>query len=255
MAPARLHSVRSCGDRGHRLGTGLSGLGTVAAALAHRETGDPFAGVRATRPSLRIGLCSSLSWGFLRGLIRRAVDDPAPPELTFMDGVPRKVLEAVERGEVDVAFVPGPREMGQLRQQPFWRERLFVLMPEAHPMARNSDVDLVALRDETFLVAGDSTERDLQAELLGQLMGGTAPMVQAMPVERSNLIDLVGLGFGLALTPGSALGAFHPGVTYRPIAGPVGASVRFHAAWLASNANPALDWILAEARALSAAQV
>ncbi len=252
MAPARWPGVRSRGVRDHRQGV-CTGLETVVAALSYRETGDPFSGVaQRQRQSLRVGLCSSLSWGFLRNLIRRIKEDPDGPELSFEEGSPLDMLGAAGRGAIDVAFVQGPRDWAQLRHEPLWQESLVVLMPNTHPLTRDSDVDLGALRDETFLVAGDPAERDFQVQLLSQLMGAGPPKSVAALVERSTLIDLVGLGFGVALTTGSTLGAFHPGVSYRPIAGPVGATVTFHAAWLPSNDNPALDRFLGEARALAA---
>jgi DNA-binding transcriptional LysR family regulator len=68
------------------------------------------------------------------------------------------------------------------------------------------------------------------------------------PVERATVTDLVSLGFGLALAPASAMGAFHPGVSVRPIAGPI-APIAFYAVWRGSNRNPELDRFLAVARA------
>ena len=126
-----------------------------------------------------------------------------------------------------------------------------VLMPDHHPLASESDVHPEALRDETFLVAGDPTERDLQIDFLERSIGGTPSTVLVVPVERSTVIDLVSLGFGLALTPGSALGAFHPGVSYRPIAAPV-EPIAFHAIWRRSNRNPELVRFLDTARVLAA---
>ena len=75
-----------------------------------------------------------------------------------------------------------------------------------------------------------------------------AAAVLLAPVERATLSDLVSLGFGLALEPASAMGAFHPGVSVRPIAGPI-APIAFHAVWRGSNRNPELERFLADARA------
>jgi DNA-binding transcriptional LysR family regulator len=227
----------------------LPGLEAAAAALGYRESGDPFTGDAMARPRLRIGLCSSLSWGFLRALVRRLGAAPDAPRLSFLEGSAHAIVGAVRRGEVDVGFVHGRRDAPQLQCEALWREPLMVLAPDHHPLARDSEARPEALRGETFLAAGGPAERDLHIAILERALGGPAPAVQAVPVERSTVIDLVSLGFGLTLTPGSAMGAFHPGVSYRPL---TGQSLAFHAVWRRASDNPALPGVLAAARALAA---
>ena len=64
------------------------------------------------------------------------------------------------------------------------------------------------------------------------------------------MIDLVSLGFGLAVTIESALGVFHPGVNYRPIGAPV-EPIAFHAVWRGANDSEELTRFLETARALA----
>jgi DNA-binding transcriptional LysR family regulator len=227
-------------------------LDALAAPLGYRETGDPFGPGQAGRPRLRVGLCSSLSWGFLRGLVRRVQAEPDGPSLSFLEGATGDIVRAARRGEVDVGFVYGAPDDARLEQEALWREPLLVILPDQHPLARGSDVRPEALRAATFLVAGDLAERDLQIALLEQVIGAAPSAVLMVPVERATLTDLVGLGFGLVLAPASAMGAFHPGVSVRPIAGPA-PPVAFHAVWRSGGDNPALPGFLASARAHAAA--
>jgi DNA-binding transcriptional LysR family regulator len=226
---------------------GLSGL---AAALAFRDSGDPFAGVAPVPPALRIGLCSSLSWGFLRDLIRRAQVLPDAPALSFVQASPQILLQAARRGQIDVGFVYDLHNWARLEHEELWREPLIVAMPEHHPLARDSEVSADALRTQSFLVAGDPAESQLQITLLQRSIGGVGPAIVATPVEAATLLDLVGLGLGLALTTASALGAFHPGIAYRPVAAPFPA-LTFHAVWRASNRSEALRRFLDMARTLA----
>jgi DNA-binding transcriptional LysR family regulator len=223
----------------------------VGAALGYRHTDDPFASVPVARRALRIGLCSSLSWGFLRDLIRCVRAEPDASTLSFLEATPHGVLQAARRGQVDVGFVYGAHNWARLEYEDLWREPLMVLMPDHHPLAGDSEVSALALRKETFLVAGDPAECELQRALLQQAIGGIGPPILAVPVERATMFDLVSLGVGLALTTGSALGAFHPGVTYRPIAAP-SPPVAFHAVWRLSNRNEDLSRFLDTARAHAA---
>ncbi len=189
----------------------------AGAALSYRSMGDPFPIPEPAGPLLRVGLCSSLSRGFLRELIRHVRIERDAPALSFLDGTPQQVMKAASRGEIDVGFVYGPHDWANLESEELWREQLMILMPDGYWLSRDSQVKPAALRAETFLVAGDLAEREAHTALVAHAIGGT-PEVLAVPVERATLIDLVSLGFGLAVTIESALGVFHPGVNYRPVA-------------------------------------
>ena len=253
MAPTSSQGARADDDRGHPLGAqslSASGLERVVAALGYRESGNPFPYIHEHRPVLRIGLCSSLSWGFLRTLIRQVSAGQGAAALSFLEGSPQQIVRAASRDGVDIGFVHGSHDWSRLQYEELWREPLMVLMPDAHPLASDSDVKPEALRNETFLVAGDISDQALHTELLKHALG-FAPAVRTISVEQATLRDLVGLGFGLTLATGSALGAFHPGVAYRPLAAPV-ETISFHAVWRQSNRNEALLRFLDAARALAA---
>jgi DNA-binding transcriptional LysR family regulator len=217
----------------------------------HRGGAAPFAGFDDGRPVLRIGVCSSLSWGFLRDLIRSIRAAPDGMALSILEGSPSEITRSASRGGIDVGFVSGQQDWATLQHEQLWREPLMVLMPEGHPLARESDVKPQMLRPETFLVTGDPVDRGLQVELLDRALGWT-PSVRAVSVEQATVFDMVGLGFGLALTTGSALGAFHPGVAYRPIAAPI--EISFHAIWRQPNRSHELSRFLDAARALAGAR-
>jgi DNA-binding transcriptional LysR family regulator len=226
-------------------------LKPAGAALSYRQMGDPLPTVDGAGALLRLGLCSSLSRGFLRELIRHVRVQLDAPALSFLEGTPREIIEAARCGDIDAGFVYGPHDGADLESEELWREQLMVLMPDGHRLARDTAVKPTALREATFLVAGDPSEREMHIELLRRAIGVTPAGVLAVPVERATVIDLVSLGFGLAVTVESALGVFHPGVTYRPMGAPV-EPVGFHAVWRGSDGNAELARFLDGARALVA---
>jgi DNA-binding transcriptional LysR family regulator len=230
--------------------THLSALHPVAAALLYRETGDPFAGSEPARKSVRIGVSSSLSWGFLRELVRRYRTIPDAAALSFLDRSAGEVLRAVRRGEADVGFVQEAMDFGRLSAEPLWRERVMVALSAHHPLAQDAEVAAEALRKETFLAAGDPADRDRQIERIETAIGGAPAAVNVYPVERDTLINLVGLGFGVALATGSTMGAFYPNVVYLPVTG-APASAAFHLVFSPDNHKPELGAFLATARALA----
>jgi DNA-binding transcriptional LysR family regulator len=247
MSTSSLRSAESFEADAEALAHGPKPTG---AALSYRSMTDPFPLPEPAGPVLRIGLCSSLSRGFLRELIRHVRVERDAPALSFLDGTQQAVMKAANRGEIDVGFVYEPHDWASLECEELWREQLMVLMPDGYSLSRDSEVRPAALRAETFLVAGDLAEREAHVELVERAIGA-APSVLAVPIERATVVDLVSLGFGLAVTVESALGVFHPGVSYRPIGAPV-EPVAFHAVWRDSSDNEQLHHFLETARAFAA---
>ncbi len=150
----------------------VPGLKSMVAALGSRWAPDPLPMREAARPTLRIGVCSSLSRGYLRDLIRSVRGTPAPPAFSFVEGAPAEIVRAVDRGDVDVGFVFGPQNTAGLQSEALWREQLVVLMPGGHPLEGEGALTRNALRNETFLVAGGPSERDLFVALLERTLDG-----------------------------------------------------------------------------------
>jgi DNA-binding transcriptional LysR family regulator len=157
------------------------------------------------------------------------------------------VLLAARRGEVDIAFVPGPEDWTRLRGEELWRDRLVVALAEDHPLARDNAVRAEDLQRQTFLAPGSSADRQAQRALIARAIGGEPAGFVCVEAERESVFHLVGLGFGVALACGSGLGTIYPGVVYRPIASPW-TLLPFHAVWRSSCDNPELGPFLAAAR-------
>ncbi len=227
-------------------------LERASAAFAYRETGNPFPPANDARPPLKVGLCSSLSGGFLRRLVAGVRADPDGPRMEFQEGAPSDLIEATSYGALDLAFVYGQRDWWRLAHEALWREPLMVLAPEGHALAQGDEVAPRALRDQTVLVAGGEAELDFQAELLSRAIGEAPAAIRAVAVERETLADLVSLGYGVAITTASTVGALHPGVACRPLAASV-EPLAFHAVWRAANCDGGLAGVLEMARSLAAA--
>ena len=225
------------------------GWEAIGAALA-RDEGRLFPTGAPGRPMLKIGLCSSLSGGLLRELVRRITEADNPPELAFREASPGRIRQAVRRREADVGVVYGSVGLEGLERQALWCEPVLAALAERHPLAQGSEVSAADLLRQRFLAHGGVAEHVIQAELIGSILGGGPAAVDCLPVERETLLELAALGFGVTLVTGSAAATFHPGIAYRPICG-IDASVPFHAVWKAGGTNPALGPFVAQARALA----
>jgi len=227
-----------------------TGWDMVGAALASREEGRLFPVVAPARPMIAVGLCTSLSCGLLRELVRLSAEAANAPELTFREAAPGHIRQAARRREVDVAFVYGADGLDGLERQALWREPMLAALPERHPLARASEVSADDLLRQRFLANGGAAERTLQSALIAGVLGAPPADLDCLPVERETLLELTALGLGVTLVTGSAAATFHPGVAYRPICG-VDASAPFHAVWKPGGSNPALGPFIAQARALA----
>jgi DNA-binding transcriptional LysR family regulator len=227
----------------------ISAIDRLAAALSFRETGNPFP-IEDGRTWLRLGFCASLSRGFLRELIHCIDAAPGAPGLTFLEASPEDVVAAARRGQIDVGFIYGAPDLRGLRAETLWREPLMVLMPEAHPLAKDTEVRPAALRAETIVVAGALAERSRRQGFVEGVIGGPPARLDCLELERESVAHLVSLGHGLSLTPSSSLGAFYPGVAYRPLAGP-GRALEFRVVWRDHGRVPGIGPFLASARAFA----
>src|ERR1700722_13774515 len=117
MSISNLQPVESFAADGDAQARGLKRAG---AALSYRSIADPFPAPESAGPLLRIGLCSSLSRGFLRDLIRHVRVELDAPALAFMDGTPQEILKAASRDEIDVGFVYGPHDWASLVSEELW---------------------------------------------------------------------------------------------------------------------------------------
>lgn len=98
------------------------------------------------------------------------------------------------------AVVPPGFRMVQVR-----RERLSVIVPSSHPLARRSGVSLADLRDESW-VAGAVESDPVDAALAGAAaQAGFTPRIAIRSDDYAVVAAYVAAGFGVALVPELAL--------------------------------------------------
>lgn len=201
----------------------------------------------ASFEALRIGANASLSCGRLRALLRAHRNASPDVELTLAALTGEEVLRRVRSGQLDLGLVCHDAPSPALDVQALWREPLFVVLPSDHPLARENAVDPAQLAGLTLL----TSDQDLGgADRLLYAAVAAAPPLPTLPVEadRETLFNMVALGFGVAFTSASALGAYYPGVVYRPIL-KCDKAVGYAAVWRKGSQDVALHAFLRRARA------
>jgi DNA-binding transcriptional LysR family regulator len=198
---------------------------------------------------VRIGIFSSLSSGFLSDLLRAYDRDFAKVRMEFIDGNPVDHVAAIRQFRLDVAFITGTSTWTDCETMHLWSERVFVVLPDAHPLVRKKELDWADLIDQTFIVSDVAPGQEIHDYLVQKLADlGRHPDIQPQYVGRDNLLPLVALGRGLTLTSEATTATLFPGVSYRPI---VGELLPFSAVWSPNNDNPACRRLLCMARSMA----
>ena len=157
---------------------------------------------------------------------------------------PRQI-ELLLNGQVDIAFIWHfmDRLPPVLDHHPISREALAVVLPDHHPLASRDAIDLIELRDETFLV-GDTPwlpftnlVRDLCLER------GFVPKTGQVAYLRDEFFTFVLLGMGILIYPENVVHAKRAGLSAIPIRD-VGKVVDISAVWHRETGNPALAGFL-----------
>jgi len=203
---------------------------------------------RSEAGALGIAFYPSLVSGWLHDLL--GAYRVCFPELvlSFVEGTSMDQLVALHQHQVDVAFLTAVDHAPGADSEHLWDERIYVALPEAHPLTSSDAVTWAELRDEEFVVRAYGSGPVIYAWLAGKLNpGGYAPKIRQHAICRENLLGLVSAGFALTVVAHSATALTIPGVVYRPVADD-DASVSVRMTWLDDNANPALGPFLSHAR-------
>jgi LysR family transcriptional regulator, benzoate and cis,cis-muconate-responsive activator of ben and cat genes len=144
-------------------------------------------------------------------------------QIHLTDLSPAAQLEALASGQVDGAFVgadPG-RVKGGIATLVWKREPLLAALPEGHPLARCGKVPLSGLRNEHWVMVSREAAPAYRRQFdeLCRRAGWRAHVVQES--ERvAAVVTMVAAGQGISLLAESFSRHLHPGVVFRPIAGP-----------------------------------
>lgn len=192
---------------------------------------------RGEQGVVRIGIFSSLASGFLAQMLRAYSDRYSDVRIDILEGAPSDHISAVRLHNLDVAFVTGSPSLTDCDAAQFWTERVFVVLPDAHDLAKRKSLRWNDLRGETFIVSESDPGPEIHDFLIKHLADlGVHPSIERHRVGRDNLMQIVSFGRGVTLTSESTVATQFPGVVYRQLEGEV---LPFCAVWSPDNDNPA----------------
>jgi DNA-binding transcriptional LysR family regulator len=198
---------------------------------------------------VRIGIFSSLASGFLADLLRAYLAGNPGVRPDLVEGGPSEHIAAVQRHQMDVAFLTGEPIADGCDRAHLWNELVYVALPSDDELVARENISWHDLRDRHFIVSEADPGPEIHDYLVKHLADlGHHPSVERHGVGRDNLMHLVSIGRGLTLTSEATIAAHFPGVVYRPMADEI---LPFCAIWSPHNDNPALRRLLSLARIMS----
>lgn len=240
----------------HRSGVNLTQAGERFVARARKALSqighaaiDAASFGRGELGTVRIGIFSSLASGFLADLLRTYVGAHPTIRPELIEGGPSIHISAIQRHQLDVAFLTGQPVADGCDMAYLWNERVVVALPSDHELASQRDVTWRSLRNRHFIVSEADPGPEIHDYLVKHLADlGYHPSVERCGVGRDNLMNLVAMGQGLTLTSEATIAACFPGIVYRPLREEI---LPFCAVWSPQNDNPALRRLLSLARTMS----
>ena len=127
-------------------------------------------------------------------------------------------LIKLRQREIDFGFLTSPisePEFGHIQIQ---KDSYVVVLPENHPLAEESMVDLGALAEEPFILGNDDywTRYNVQLQQLCK-NAGFVPHVKQEAVNCDGILGLVSAHMGLTIFPSCISNYHRQGVVIRPI--------------------------------------
>ncbi len=211
------HSVRPTeqarllADRASELLALWDGLDREVAAIARGELG-----------RLRIGSFPTASARLLPAALAQLVASRPAADLEVDEGELDALLPRLLAGELDLALayryhaVPAGWPE-QLVETVLLRERLYLLVPDGHPLATSTETRLAGLAGSRWVAPLAGSPGALNLERLSA-RAGFSPRIGFRSNDYSVVHGLVAAGLGVALVPGLGLAEL-PGVRAVPLAG------------------------------------
>jgi DNA-binding transcriptional LysR family regulator len=205
---------------------------------------------RGAAGAIGIGFITSITAGNLRSSLFAFQDEYPHIEMRGVEEERHRLLVKLDTGNLDLLIISGSASHADTVSLGLWSERMFVALPNDHPLAARDKVYWSDLNGETFF-APKTTADDIQTMVKTRLaQPGNDPVVVVTDVSRETVLGAVGGGRAISIVSAGSSGMKIDNVTFRPLFDTNGPHVlNFSAYWRSDNRNPALQTFLSFLRA------
>ena len=159
-------------------------------------------------------------------------------------------VQALRSGEVDVGFLRLPADTTGLVTHAVREDRMALMIPDAHPLARRTRIPLRALAREPLILFPASPRPSWADTVVAACReAGFEPLVAQEAMESATVVSFVAAGIGIALVPEGLKVLARPGVVFR-FAAPPAPVTHLAAVHRAGRLPPAVEALVALVREL-----
>ena len=191
--------------------------------------------------SLVLGCVGSATYSLLPVLARRLREELPGLEVEFRgEMLGPDLVAALLAGEIDLALLRPPVLDPGVAVEVVRRDRLIVVLPEGHPLARRRRLTMADLAGEELVAHaghGRSVMHDVVVALARE--AGFTPRIRHEVAETSTLVTFVAAGLGVAVAPEPVAALGISGATYRPLV-PASSGIDLLVGARAGDASPHL---------------
>jgi len=199
---------------------------------------------------LRLGFTAATGFSLLGTLVQEIAEVMPDVDLDLQELVTVEQLEAIRRGELDLALGRPPFDDPRLDSRLLLSEDLVLVVPEGHPLATlRRPVRTADLRDVP-LIGHHPTKARYFYDMVVRYVDVEHANVVHVVSQILTMCSLVGAGRGVAFVPESARLLGLTGVRFCDLADVPHAVVELHALWDRGSKNPALHELVRHLRAV-----
>ena len=130
-------------------------------------------------------------------------------------------VQALRSGEIDVGLLRVPADTGDLVVHAVREDRMALMLPEAHPLARKKRLPLRALAPEPLILFPASPRPSWADTVIAACReAGFEPIVAQEAMESATVVSFVAAGVGIAIVPEGLKVLARAGVAFRFVAPP-----------------------------------
>ncbi|QYR20344.1 LysR family transcriptional regulator [Paenibacillus sp. sptzw28] len=154
---------------------------------------------------IRLGFPHSLGFSLIPEVVSAFRKKYPNVKFRFKQGMYPSLIRDVIKGDVDLSFVsPCPEQHEHVKGETVLTEELYAILPPGHPLAEEEAIDLIQLKDETFVMFSPGYSlRPIVWDAC--LEAGFTPNIGFEGEETDTIRGLVAAGMGVSLLPEMAL--------------------------------------------------
>ena len=217
--------------------------------LAERATRAARRAARGETGSLRIGLtATAVLNAAVPSAIRAFRRAYADVELVLEEASTTRLVAGLQEGSLDAAFLrPKGSNPEMLQLRLLSEEPMIVALPSGHVAAKQREVDLASLKDDSFVLFPRAIGPALYDAIVSACRrAGFEPVIGQFAPQIASMVNLVAAELGVSIVPASTSQLRVRGVAYREIAGQA-PTVRLAIAYRRGETSPIVRNFVASA--------